>query len=153
MCPFHNVNEYRDEYHRLLYRFMICWLVHIREVYRVRWLYKKDARLTLPHFLELDFRVVTSLTSQWGALLSPPLPLFSPLLWDIRGTHITTRSYTKADILVSRWLNWSPPGQYGRHFADDIFRCIFMNEKICILIKISLKFLPKGPIAKNPALV
>ena len=30
--------------------------------------------------------------------------------------------------------------------ADDIFRCIFMNENFCILIKSSLKFVPKGPI-------
>ena len=44
-------------------------------------------------------------------------------------------------------------GQNGRHFADDIFRCIFVNEKFCILIKISLKFVPKGPICNNPALV
>ena len=35
----------------------------------------------------------------------------------------------------------------------DIFRCIFMNEKICILIKISQKFVPKGSIDNNPALV
>ena len=28
------------------------------------------------------------------------------------------------------------PGQNCRHFADYIFRCIFVNEKICILIKI-----------------
>ena len=34
------------------------------------------------------------------------------------------------------------PGQNGRHFADDIFRCIFMSEKFCILIKISLEFVP-----------
>ena len=33
-----------------------------------------------------------------------------------------------------------PPGKNGRHFADDIFKCIFVNEKFCILIKISLKF-------------
>ena len=26
-----------------------------------------------------------------------------------------------------------------------------MNEKFCILIKISLKFVPKGPIHNNPA--
>ena len=44
-------------------------------------------------------------------------------------------------------------GQNGRHFADDIFRRIFMNEKLCILIKISLKFVPKGPIDNNPAQV
>ena len=37
--------------------------------------------------------------------------------------------------------------------ADEIFRCIFVNEKICILIKISLKFVPRGPIDNNPALV
>ena len=28
-----------------------------------------------------------------------------------------------------------------------------MKEKFCILIKISLKFVPKGPIDNNPALV
>ena len=32
-------------------------------------------------------------------------------------------------------------------------RRIFMNEKFCILTKISPKFVPKGPIDNNPALV
>ena len=36
--------------------------------------------------------------------------------------------------------------QNGHHFADDIFECIFLNEIIFILIQISLKFVPKGPI-------
>ena len=27
-------------------------------------------------------------------------------------------------------------------FADDIFKCIFLNENVCILIKISLTFVP-----------
>ena len=30
--------------------------------------------------------------------------------------------------------NSSPPEQNGRHFTDDIFICIFVNEKFCILI-------------------
>ena len=38
-------------------------------------------------------------------------------------------------------------------FADDIFKRIFLNEKFCILSKISLKFVRKGPIDNNPALV
>ena len=38
-------------------------------------------------------------------------------------------------------------------FADDIFRCIFVNEKYCILIGISLKIVSKGSIDNNPALV
>ena len=45
------------------------------------------------------------------------------------------------------------PGQNGRHFADDIFKCIFLNENVWIPIKISLKFVPKGPINNIPALV
>ena len=43
--------------------------------------------------------------------------------------------------------------QNGRHFADDCFKYIFMNENICISIKSSLKFVPKGPINNIPALV
>ena len=50
-------------------------------------------------------------------------------------------------------LNALRPRQHDRHFADDIFRCIFLNENIKILIKISLKFIPKGPINNIAALV
>ena len=45
------------------------------------------------------------------------------------------------------------PRQNGRHFADDIFNCIFLNENVWIPIKISLKFIPKCPINNIPALV
>ena len=38
-------------------------------------------------------------------------------------------------------------------FADNIFKCIFLNEKDCLLIKISLKCVPKGPIDNMPVLV
>ena len=34
-----------------------------------------------------------------------------------------------------------------------IFKCIFFNENVYISIKISLKFVPKGPINNIPALV
>ena len=50
-------------------------------------------------------------------------------------------------------LNTLGPRQNGPHFPDDIFKCIFLNENAWISIKISLKFVPKGPINKNPALV
>ena len=56
-------------------------------------------------------------------------------------------------LAVVPFINSSPPGQNGRHLADDIFRFIFVNENFYILIKISLKFFPKGPIGNNPALV
>ena len=41
----------------------------------------------------------------------------------------------------------------GRHFADDIFICIFLNENVCISIKIPLKFVPTSPINNTAALV
>ena len=50
-------------------------------------------------------------------------------------------------------INLFPPEENGCHFADVIFRNIFANEKFCILIEISLKFVPNGPSDNNPALV
>ena len=49
-------------------------------------------------------------------------------------------------------VNTLRPTQNGRRFADDTFKCIFLNENVRILIKISLKFVPKGPVNNNPAL-
>ena len=45
------------------------------------------------------------------------------------------------------------PGQNGRNFADDIFKCIFLNENIWISIKMSLKFVPMGSFNNIPALL
>ena len=45
------------------------------------------------------------------------------------------------------------PRQNGRHFTDDTFKRIFLNEKVRILIKTSMKFVPKGPIKITAALV
>ena len=49
-------------------------------------------------------------------------------------------------------LALNSPGQNGRHFPDDIFKCIFLNENVWISIKISLMFVPKGPINNIPVL-
>ena len=50
-------------------------------------------------------------------------------------------------------VNTLRPRQNGRHFADDILKCIFLNENVWISIEISLKFVPKGPINNITALV
>ena len=49
-------------------------------------------------------------------------------------------------------VNSLRPRQNGRHFADDTFNRIFVNENVRISIKFSLKFVPKGPINNIPAL-
>ena len=50
-------------------------------------------------------------------------------------------------------FNTLRPRWNEQHFSDDIFKRIFFNENVWILIKISLKFVPKGPINNIPALV
>ena len=50
-------------------------------------------------------------------------------------------------------INTLRPRQNGRHFPDNIFKWIFLNENVWISIKISLKFFPKGPINNIPAVV
>ena len=50
-------------------------------------------------------------------------------------------------------INTLRPRRNEQYFADDIFKCIFFNENVWISIKISLKFIHKGPINNIPALV
>ena len=56
-------------------------------------------------------------------------------------------------IHVCVYLNTLRPIRNEQHFTDDIFKRIFFNENVWISLKISLKFVPKGPIINIPALV
>ena len=82
-----------------------------------------------------------------------------------RGFNVWLRLYV-IDSLMAWWVvqnstacgcleacNTLRPKQYGRHFADDIFKCIFLNENAWILLGISLKFVSKVQINNIPALV
>ena len=55
--------------------------------------------------------------------------------------------------LRGQWVNTLRPRQNGRHFPDDIFKCIFLNENEWISLRISLKFVPKVRINNIPSLV
>ena len=65
----------------------------------------------------------------------------------IKTTHVITYPCPN---LKGCSVHSSPLGQNGRQFADNIFRCIFVNEKFWMLIKISEMFIPKGLIDNNP---
>ena len=51
------------------------------------------------------------------------------------------------------FFNTLGPIQNGRHFPDDLFKWIFLNQNVWISIKISLRYVPKGPINDITALV
>ena len=57
------------------------------------------------------------------------------------------------DYIQDCFINTLRPRENGRPFTDDIFKRIFLNENCCIFIKISLKFVWKGPNNNIPALV
>ena len=71
----------------------------------------------------------------------------------ISGEYRISDIFCINSITFQSSFNSSPLGQNGRHFADDIFNYIFLNENFCILLPTSLKFVPKGPIDKKSALV
>ena len=54
---------------------------------------------------------------------------------------------------LRNFINTLRPRRDRRHFADDIFKCVLLNENERISLRISLKFVPKGSINNNPALV
>ena len=54
---------------------------------------------------------------------------------------------------IENIVNTLRPRLDGRHFADDIFNCILLNENVWISIKISLKFVSNGPTNNILALV
>ena len=62
-----------------------------------------------------------------------------------------TRKQIQWQYLIT--LDTLRPGQNCHHFPNDIFRCIFLFENVSISIKISLKFVPNGPINNILALV
>ena len=68
---------------------------------------------------------------------------------------LTSGGVNKSDTNV-RYANvlthWGSR-QKGRHFSDDIFKRIFLNENVRISVEIALNFVPYGPIDYKSALV
>ena len=60
---------------------------------------------------------------------------------------------TVIEVMACSWKQHIEAETNGRNFADDIFKCISLNENFWIPIKISLKFVPKGPINNILAMV
>ena len=56
-------------------------------------------------------------------------------------------------VLPESCINTLRPRKNGCNYPDSIFKCIFLNENCWILMKISSKFVPQGPINNIQALV
>ena len=103
-------------------------------------------------------------------LPEPMLTIHQSARWQLRENHFTrtademnppdnTCTYICLEINLLKfhrhfpWVNSLRPRQNRRHFADDVFKCNFLIKNVWTPIKISLNFVPKGPINNIPALV
>ena len=73
----------------------------------------------------------------------------------VKGESVSLGEIYKYVIEFSvQWeLNSYPLDKMAAIWADDKLKCIFLNEKFCILFRISLKSAPKGLIDNRRALV
>ena len=87
------------------------------------------------------------------------------VLFSTRGPHRAI-CHVSPYIMCNQWMgNDSLPlliawhlrewglNKYGQHFADDIFKCIFLNEKFSVLPWISLKFVSKNVVDDMAVLI
>ena len=88
-----------------------------------------------------------------GTSRSHPLrPGFKWVTWrEWPGTRRVAQRMTTGQHVL--WINTLRPRRNEQHFVDDIFKRIFFNENVWISTKISLNFVPNGPINNIPALV
>ena len=76
---------------------------------------------------------------EWYWLLVKMLT-FTVHVFIISCTHLTNNTCCRP-FQYFKIMKWScltpppPPGQNGRHFADDIFRCIFLKENAWLSFK------------------
>ena len=89
------------------------------EVHRVHW----------RNMCGLASHVTDNSTVCWETPVADPLNMHRP-------AHVIMMI---ADVLAN-----SAPG-HNIHHVDDIFKCIFLNVNVRILLKISLNFVPKIP--------
>ena len=115
-----------------------------RMTFRVLW-------FLLINFHYYDLCLFTGLRPSPIHQLSFDLQIISSLVsYDLFPFEYALGSYNSP---TNPFINTLRPRQNGRLFPDDIFKSIFFNENVQILIKISLTFAPKAPINNISALV
>ena len=80
-------------------------------------------------------------------------PLSEPMMVRLLTYICVTRPHHSLHARFGVSLTHWGRDKNGQHYANDIFKWIFLNENVWFPIKISLKFVPKGLINNIPALV
>ena len=131
--------------------FQSRWLVTPRQRSHGRW---TDATLTWAP-TPPSRQALTTPTWRWRARLWRTR---ANIIWQPRTSWAAPPPNLTSQWSVSErnhWLQFDTlrPKQNCRHFTDDIFTCIFLNENMLISLKISLKFVSKVRINNITAVV
>ena len=88
-------------------------------------------------------------------IIFSPSELNEDITLPIIDSDLDVRSFIIGNAITtySGIINSLRPWQDFFHFPEDILNSIFLNENVWISIKISLKFVPKGPIDNIASLV
>ena len=108
--------------------------------------------ITFQYVIHYLISVVWYTTKSYIIITKSWSPEMIYCLW-LPPVYRTDHNYIDNTKTGNPLINTLRSRQNGRHFADDTFKCIFMNENVRISINISLKFVPKGLINNIPALV
>ena len=129
-------------------------------VVRLFWKFAQSTALRVPCSVQNFIMIWQLRNTLWAKTFSCDLSEIKDAFWaDVlfyphilntlrpgQNEPLMVKSLTHICVTRPRWVNTLSPRQNGRHFADRIWKCIFLNENVLILIKISLQFVPKGPI-------
>ena len=112
--------------------------------------------------LSLNFPYITANEESGSFSVQSLIPSRSqgPLLAAFHLTHggrdkmvtMSQKTFLNVFSCFKAVVFWWRPRQNGFHIAENVFECVFLYQN-CILIWISLKFVPKGPTNNKPAVV
>ena len=150
---------------RCYYFWWSTWPLRLTSVYVLRWTLHLKSSNKLPnnsipfHFFhkisERSVQTIVSYADVFYIIFTPEQSWFRmKQRWSSfeKSRTFPLEGHTNFDCSVYD-INTLRPRQNGRHFADDTFNRIFMNENVKISINVSLKFVPKGLNNNIPALV
>ena len=123
----------------------------------ITWIDLKNFRPRVIHNSICAFYASTNVTVYFVYFLAQ-MSSYYEILTQKGNVHTVTiasvgNENTKYPSHFKCYFNTLRPGQNGRCFADDISKCISLNENVWIAIRFSLKFIPRASINNIPALV
>ena len=131
------IREYFCSFSSKSYYFNILGVSHLNSHYSYVIVSAMASQITR---LTIFYTTVYSGTDEWKH------QRFASLAF-VRGNspatgEFTTQMASNAENVSTWWRPHFSPGQNGRHFADDIFNCIFLKENIWIAIKLHWNLYP-----------